>query len=78
MGGPKIIDEHSRVENVPEKVPKDQPRVLQEGPFMSAQVVKYQTNIRRKSTPSGSVDAPACDGDRFKHRSGRGASKDKP
>ena len=40
VGGPKILYKHIRVEDVFVKVPKDQQRVLQEGPFSRAKTVQ--------------------------------------
>ena len=56
--GPNLIYEHVQVLNVWGNIPMDNPRVIEEGPFMSAYDCPTQLKPRRQSTHSGSVDAP--------------------
>ena len=39
VGGPKLVYDHIQVRKVREKVTKDQPRVLEDGPSMEQKVV---------------------------------------
>ena len=40
VGGPKLVYDHIQVRKVREKVTKDQPRVLEDGPSMEQKVAR--------------------------------------
>ena len=62
VGGPNIVYDHIPVGNVWVKFLKDQPRVLEEGPFKEPKPVKTSPKPRRQSTTSRLVDAPSLGG----------------
>ena len=56
--GTKLVYEHVRVGNIRANIPKDHPRVLEEGPKLVPKTAQDSPTNRWHSTPSGSVDAP--------------------
>ena len=56
--GIKLIDDHFWVGNFLENIPKDLPRVLEEGPMLVAKTAKRHSTYGGQSTASGLVDAP--------------------
>ena len=58
MRGSKIISDHIQVGYVWEKIPKDQPRVLEEGPFTRAKAVKTSPTYGWQSTTNRLFNTP--------------------
>ena len=58
VSGPKIVYNHVWVGNVQEIIPKDHPRVLEEGPKLLAKPVQDSPTKGWESIPIGPVDAP--------------------
>ena len=57
MRGTKLVYDHILVVNSRAILPKDQPRVLEEGPFTRAKDVKTSPTYGWQSTTRGSIDA---------------------
>ena len=68
--GTKFLYEHVWVRNVQENIPKDHPRVLEEGPKLVPKTVQDNPTNVLKSTPTGLVDSPLVVNHRFKLISG--------
>ena len=58
VGGPKIVYGHSRVGNVRAKIPKDQPKVLVEGPNKGSKAALGSPTYYWQSTASIQVGTP--------------------
>ena len=55
VGGPKLVYGHIMVGYVREKIPKDHPRVVQEGPMLVAKTAQGSPIYGWKTTVSGLV-----------------------
>ena len=56
--GVKLIKGHVCLRNVQENIPKDQPRVLEEGPVLVAKAAQGSPTYGWQTTASGLVNAP--------------------
>ena len=57
-GGPKIVYKHIQIVNIRENIPKDHPRVLEEGPMLVAKIAQGSPTCGWQTTASCLVDAP--------------------
>ena len=56
MKGAKLVYNHVWVVNVKANIPKDQPKVLEEGPMLTAKTAQSSANYGWQTTASGLVD----------------------
>ena len=73
--GTKLIYKHVWVVKVRENIPKDYPRVLEEGPKVGAKTAQDIPTNDWKSMPSGSVDPPLVVSHFFRLSMHRGETK---
>ena len=65
--GDKLIYNHVWVENVQANIPKDHPRVLENGPKVVPKTIQDSPTHTWQSTPRGLVDAPLVVSYLFRH-----------